>query len=336
MKQIWPLLVLISATPLAAAQPFTIAATKQSYPKLADAVAAIGDKDGTVLIAPGVYHECVVQGAGRITYRAVRPGTAIFDGTICESKAVLVLRGKAATVDGLVFRHLRTDDGNGAGIRAEHGPLTVVNSVFRDSEEGILGNDDPAADIRIDRSTFSGLGRCDRGLSCAHSIYIGKYRSVTVRHSRFDRGQGGHYVKSRSPRIDVSDCSFDDVHGHTTNYMIDLPGGATGAIRRNIFVQGKDKENHSAIIAVAAEGAGNPSAGLKVVGNRAHQVADISWPTALVVDWSGSKMGIAGNEVGPNIETYRTQQPPAQRGTIGQIFYYAGKLKQKLRDKVLG
>jgi hypothetical protein len=335
VKYILPLIALLAASPLAA-QPFTVAATKQGYPHLADAVAAIGDKDGTVLIAPGVYHECVIQGAGAVTYRAVRPGTAIFDGTICEGKAVLVLRGRAATVDGLVFRHLRTDDGNGAGIRAEHGPLTVINSAFRDSEEGILGNDDLAADIRIDRSTFSGLGRCDRGLSCAHSIYIGHFRSVTVRHSRFDRGQGGHYVKSRSAKIDVSDCSFDDVRGHTTNYMIDLPSGASGAIRRNVFVQGRDKENHSAIIAVAAEGRDNPSAGLTVAGNRAHQVAGISWPTALVVDWSGSKMAIAGNVLGPNIETYRTQQPPAQRGTIGQIFYYAGKLKQKLRDKVLG
>jgi hypothetical protein len=335
MKQIWPMLALVSAAPLAA-QPFTIAATKQGYPHLTDAVAAIGDKDGTILIAPGVYHECAVQGSGAITYRAIRPGTAIFDGTICEGKAVLVLRGRAAMVEGLVFRHLRTDDGNGAGIRAEHGPLAVINSVFRDSEEGILANDDPEADISIDRSTFSGLGRCDRGLSCAHSIYIGHFRSVTVRHSRFDRGQGGHYVKSRSGRIDVSDCSFDDVHGHTTNYMIDLPSGATGTIRRNIFVQGADKENHSAIVAVAAEGRDNPSAGLIVTGNRAHQVAGISWPTALVVDWSGSKMAIADNALGPNIETYRTLEPPEHRSTMGRMFYYAGKLKQKLRDKVLG
>jgi hypothetical protein len=326
----WP--VLLSATPLAA-QPFTVAG--HGYAHLADAVAAIGDEDGTILIAPGVYHECAVQAAGSITYRAVQPGTAIFDGTICEGKAVLVLRGRAAAVDGLVFRKLGTEDGNGAGIRAEHGPLTVTNSIFRDSEEGILGNDDPKADIRIDRSTFSGLGRCDRGLSCAHSIYIGKFRSVTVRRSRFERGHGGHYVKSRSPMILVSDCSFDDAHGRTTNYMIDLPEGAKGMIRRNIFVQGKDKENHSAIIAVAAEARSNPSGGLRVIDNQAHQVAGIDWPSALVADWSISPILVEHNRTGARIDRYRAVTPaPEHPGTLSRMLYLAGRVKDKVRDKI--
>src|SRR3546814_12437761 len=92
----------------------------------------------TILIAPGVYHQCTVQAGGRITFKAVQPGTAIFDGTTCEGKAAFVLRGQSATVDGLVFRNMAVDDGNGAGIRTEMGDLPVRNAMFVDSQEGIL------------------------------------------------------------------------------------------------------------------------------------------------------------------------------------------------------
>lgn len=294
-------LALLVAAPLSAA-PFTVAETGRSYPTLQEAVGAIGEGMGTVLIAPGRYSDCAIQQTGRVTYRAVKPLTAIFDGGICEGKAVLVLRGAGATVDGLVFQNLKVDDGNGAGIRIEKGPLIVVSSLFRNSEEGILGGgDDPTSDLLVERSTFSGLGRCDRGLSCAHSIYMGAYRSVVVRHSRFEKGRGGHYVKSRAARIEVTDCSFDDTAGRTTNYMIDLSEGATGRIARNVMVQGADKENHSAFIAVAAEGQRNSSAGLIVADNRAHQVAEATWPTGLLVDWSGSPKQVVGNLVGVRV-----------------------------------
>src|SRR3546814_3131496 len=78
----------------------------------------------TILIAPGVYHQCTVQAGGRITFKAVQPGTAIFDGTTCEGKDAFVLRGQSATVDRLVFRNIAVDDGNGAGIRTEMSDLT--------------------------------------------------------------------------------------------------------------------------------------------------------------------------------------------------------------------
>ena len=152
-----------------------------------------------------------------------------------------------------MFQHMEVPDLNGAGIRLETGNLVVINSWFRDSQQGILTSDDPSASILIDHSTFSGLGRCDQGASCAHSIYIGNYGSLTVTHSRFERGNGGHYLKSRAARAVVTGNSFDDSHGHTTNYMIDLCAGSVGSITDNVFVQGKDKENHSAMITVAAE-----------------------------------------------------------------------------------
>lgn len=277
----------------------------ERFTSLADAVAAIGAGQGTVTIAPGVYGDCAVQTEGIVTYRAAQPGTAVFDGGACEGKAVLVLRGRGAAVDGVVFRNIAVPDGNGAGIRLEKGNLTVTNSMFVDSQQGILTASDPAASIRISRSTFNGLGRCDGGLACAHSIYIGEIASLVVERSRFEAGTGGHYVKSRARRADIVDNSFDDSKGRATNYMIDLPNGATGRIVANEMVQGADKDNYSAFIAVAAEGAHQPSDGLVIEGNGARFVPGLNRSSAFVADWSGARLAIGANDLGAGIVRYQ-------------------------------
>lgn len=285
--------------------PFAIVETGAAYWRLDDAVNAVGDRDATIRIAPGVYRDCAVQERGRIAFVAAEPGKVVFDGGACEDKAALVLRGRGASVDGIIFRNMRVPDANGAGIRLEQGPLTVTNATFRDSEQGILSADDPSATIRIDRSTFSGLGRCDRGLSCAHSVYIGHYGALVVTRSRFERGNGGHYVKSRATRAEISDSSFDDTQGKATNYMIDLPAGSVGTITRNMFVQGPNKENHSAMITVAAEARENPSRGLLIAGNTASLAPGVSWSTVFVADWSHEPLAIGQNQLGKGIATFQ-------------------------------
>jgi len=284
--------------------PFTIVESGKSYWRLDDAVNAVGDRDATIRIAPGVYRDCAIQQSGRIAFVAAQMGTVVFDGTVCEGKAALVLRGRGAAVDGIVFRNMRVPDGNGAGIRLERGPLEVKNAMFRDSEEGILTADDPNGSITVDHSTFSGLGRCDRGLSCAHGIYVGHYGSVTVTNSRFERGTGGHYFKSRAARNDVRNSSFDDSKGLTTNYMIDLCAGSIGTISGNIFVQGPNKENHSAFITVAAEARENPSRGLSISGNTASLAPGVTWPTVFVADWSHEPLALGANTLAKGITPF--------------------------------
>jgi len=287
--------------------PFTIVESGKSYWRLDDAVNAVGDRDATIRIAPGVYRDCAIQQSGRIAFVAAQMGTVVFDGTVCEGKAALVLRGRGAAVDGIVFRNMRVPDGNGAGIRLERGPLEVKNAMFRDSEEGILTADDPNGSITVDHSTFSGLGRCDRGLSCAHGIYVGHYGSVTVTNSRFERGTGGHYFKSRAARNDVRNSSFDDSKGLTTNYMIDLCAGSIGTISGNILVQGPNKENHSAFITVAAEARENPSRGLSISGNTASLAPGVTWPTVFVADWSHEPLALGANTLAKGITPFQTR-----------------------------
>jgi hypothetical protein len=291
-------LALLAAAPAAAA-PFTVAETGQGFDRLQAAVDSIGDGSGTIRIAPGRYRGCAVQEAGRVAFVA-EPGTAVFDGGACEDKATLVLRGRSARVEGLVFTHVRVADGNGAGIRLEQGDLAVSLSMFVDGQCGILTANDPSGSLAIDRSTFSGLGKHPDG-DGAHSLYVGGYGRVTVTRTRFERGTGGHYLKSRAPRIEVLDSSFDDSAGRTTNYLIDLSNGATGRIAGNVFVNGTGKENHSTMISVAPEGAENPSAGLVIEDNDVSVVPGFRWHTAFVGDWSGERLAVRNNRVGPGI-----------------------------------
>ena len=84
--------------------------------------------------------------------------------------------------------------------------------------------------------------------------------------------------------------------------MIDLPAGSSGRIAGNWFVQGKDKENHSAFIAVAAEGKVNSSSGLVVEGNDARMAPGVSWGSTFVADWSGDRLAIGANALGEGLK----------------------------------
>lgn len=283
---------------------FYVQETGKGFSRLQDAVDSVGGADATILVSPGTYHDCAVIGQGRVAVRARTTGTVVFDGMTCEDKAALVFRGADAMVDGITFQNMRVPDGNGAGIRLEQGGLTVMNAVFRNSEEGILTADDPAHTIRVDRSTFSGLGRCDRDLDCAHSLYVGHYGKLIVTRSRFERGRGGHYLKSRAAVNQITDNSFDDAAGHATNYLIDLPSGSTGLIARNVMLQGPDKENHSAAIVVAAEDRSNASAGLVITDNSLTKAPSATYPTVFVADLSHQPLKIGANRLGPGIKAF--------------------------------
>ncbi len=286
------------------ANPFTVVETGKSYASLQVAVKAIGERRGTIRIAPGTYRECAVQEAGVITYIADKAGSSVFEGRACEGKASLVLRGIGAEVRGLTFRNIVVPDGNGAGIRLERGALNVAYTRFLDSQQGILSADDPASRIFITRSTFSGLGTCENSAGCAHSLYIGNFGELTVRESRFEKGRGGHYVKSRTGRTVIEDNSFDNSAGKATNYMIDLPAGSKGSIANNWFVQGRDKENYSAFIALGAETSLHNSDGLVVRGNEARFVPGVRRQSAFIADWTGASIQMADNRLAEGLTKY--------------------------------
>lgn len=297
------LVLLASSATAQSGAPFTVAETRQGFATLQEAVDSIGGGRGTIRIAPGSYEQCAVQSDGRIAYVAEEFGSVTFDGVACDGKAALVLGGREARVEGIIFQNISVPDRNGAGIRLQSGNLIVRESLFRDSEQGILTASDPRGAIRIEQSTFSGLGLCPEGGDCAHSLYVGDYGSLTVVRSRFERGRGGHYVKTRTPRIEIADSSFDDSEGRATNYMIDLSNGATGSIARNTIVQGRNKENYSALIFVGPEGTDNSSEGLAIVDNDV-SLAPGARATTFVADRSGAGIRIENNRLGAQITRY--------------------------------
>lgn len=284
--------------------PYVVVESGRGFDRLQDAIYAIGTGSGTIRFSAGRHVDCAVQEGGEITYTAAQPGSASLEGAACEGKAALVLRGRAARVEGLAFGNVRVPDGNGAGIRLEKGNLSVSQAWFHDSQQGILSANDTASTVVIDKSTFTRLGTCEGGGGCAHSIYIGDYGALTVTRSRFEAGRGGHYVKSRAARIAVLSCSFDDSAGKGTNYMIDLPAGATGKIAGNWFVQGRDKENYSAFVAVAAEGRVNSSEGLDLSDNDARFSTGVDRQSAFVADWSGDRLAIGVNTLAEGLKRF--------------------------------
>src|SRR5687767_7747721 len=104
-------LVAAAATGARPPAPYTVLESGRSFDALADAVDSIGNGQATISIAPGRYSDCAVQESGRVAFVAQSPGTAIFDGGMCEGKAILVLRGRSARVEGLVFTHMKVEDG---------------------------------------------------------------------------------------------------------------------------------------------------------------------------------------------------------------------------------
>ncbi len=283
---------------------FMIVETGRSYNSLQAAVSAVGSRKATISVAPGVYRQCAVQEAGVITYTAEKAGSVVFERSACEGKAALVLRGTGAEVRGLTFRGIAVSDGNGAGIRLERGSLNIAYSRFEDSQQGILTADDANGFIYIARSTFSGLGTCEHSAGCAHSIYVGNYGELSVVDSRFERGTGGHYVKARAGKVMIRGNSFDDASGRGTNYMIDLPAGARGTITGNVFMQGRDKENYSAFIALGAEGILHPSDGLRVEKNEARFVPGLRRSSTFLADWTSSRVVMSGNRLMDGLTQY--------------------------------
>lgn len=300
-----PLAILALVATTAPALPqtqgaFTVTETGRRFASLQEAVSAIGEGRGTIRIAPGRYGECAVQEAGEVSFVAEVPGKTIFDRAICEGKATLVLRGRRARVEGIVFTHTLVDDGNGAGIRLETGDLAVANAMFIDGQCGILTASFPRGTLTVERSTFAGLGKDPTG-NGAHAIYVGDYGQVRITQSRFERGTGGHYLKVRAPSVQILDNSFDDSKGMNTNYAIDLSNGASGRIAGNSFEQGPNKDNYGTMIAVAPEGRKHDSSGLVVEGNKAWLSPAFKDSTTFVGNWTRDAVTVRNNDLADRI-----------------------------------
>jgi hypothetical protein len=205
----------------------------------------------------------VVRGVGgRAHVRGNRVIPFVSGSDRDNGKGLWVVRGTDMRVENIEFSGARVVDQNGAGIRNEGRNLTICNSVFRDSENGILGG--AYGQLTIEYSTFFGNGQGDVGRT--HNLYIDEGTSagdrLVFRHNNTYGVSIGHLLKTRARENWILYNRIMDETNGSSSYAIDVPNGGLTYIIGNVIQQGVRTDN-SAIIAYGAEG---------LSGGRSHEV----------------------------------------------------------------
>lgn len=263
----------------------------QQYKMPSQAIAAAHDGD-TVAIAAGTYFDCASVNQNDLTIEGAGPNTVLTDKT-CAGKAILVTNGNNITVKNLTLQRARVVDGNGAGIRAEGGNLTVIGVRFFNNQDGILSAPNPKATIRIRDSSFDDNGSCASGGGCAHALYANQLALLDVAHTRFFDTQQGHNIKSRALRTVVKDCTIEDGPHGTSSYQIDIPNGGTLIAEGNTMEKGPKSGNHANTIMIGEEGVTHPTDEIVVKDNTL--INNTGYPTVFVHNITATPAQLSGN-----------------------------------------
>ena len=205
--------------------------------------AARAARSGDVIeVQPGDYHaDVAVVEHSHLTIRSLGGG-AVFhaDGQHAEGKATLVVRGDVR-IENLEFRGSRVPDGNGAGIRFEHGRLAVRRCRFFDNEMGILTANQADMTLEVLDCEFGDAPR-HQGL-LHHLLYVGAIGTFVVSGSRFSGGWRGHLLKTRALRSHVLYNQLDDGPGGEASYELEFPNGGQNVVVGNLIAQSTKTQN---------------------------------------------------------------------------------------------
>lgn len=232
-------------------------------PSAAAAIAEAGDR---VLIRAGTYRDCAVWRVPSVTVEALG-GPVVITGPVCERRGLFIAAASGLSVSGLTFRGARAPTGNGAGILAHGGSLTVRDSRFETNESGILMGGAHDGVLLVERSAFIGNGALRDGQECAHGIYAGRLGRVVIRDSRFEGTRICHHIKSRAAETEVTGTQIRDGRHGDSSYLIDLPNGGDALIRGNRLEKGPRSDNPAQAIALGFEGVSQPTARLLIENN---------------------------------------------------------------------
>jgi hypothetical protein len=235
---------------------------KLKHPSAAAEVARDGD---VIEIDAGLYRgDAAVWRQHRLTIRGVGGRAHIrADGAHAEGKAIWVIKGNDAVIEGVEFSGAKVPENNGAGIRLEGAGLTVRDCYFHHNENGILTGANEASDIVVEHSEFAHNGFGD-GFS--HNLYIGHVRSFTMRFSYVHHAVVGHNIKSRARNNHISYNRIMDEQDGRSSYAIDLPNGGLAIVIGNLIQQGPATENPT-IVSYGAEGLQYPIDELYFINN---------------------------------------------------------------------
>ena len=266
----------------------------QTYqaPSAAAAVAKNGDH---IQIEPGQYFDCAVWRADNLVIEGTAPGVVITDKT-CNGMGLFVIWGNNTTVRNLTLTRSRVPDMNGAGIRLVKGSLTVDGVKFIDNQNGLFGGV-PGTKVTVRNSDFDRNGTCAG--ACAHAIYIENVDLLRVENSHFSNTRQAHSIKSRALRTEVTGCTITDGPGGTSSFLIEVSNGGAVIVRDNTLEKGPKAENHTAAIAIGAEGVTHPTPEIMITNNKFSNDGDYN--TALVWNVTATPATLRGNKLSGSV-----------------------------------
>jgi hypothetical protein len=266
----------------------------QTYqtPSAAAAVAKNGDH---IQIEPGQYFDCAVWRADNLVIEGTAPGVVITDKT-CNGMGLFVIWGNNTTVRNLTLTRARVPDMNGAGIRLVKGSLTVDGVKFIDNQNGLFGGV-PGTTVTVRNSDFDRNGTCAG--ACAHAIYIENVDLLRVENSHFSNTRQAHSIKSRALRTEVTGCTITDGPGGTSSFLIEVSNGGAVVVRDNTLEKGPKAENHTAAIAIGAEGVTHTTPEIMITNNKFSNDGD--YDTALVWNVTATPATLKGNKLSGSV-----------------------------------
>lgn len=223
-------------------------------------------RDGDVFeVEAGDYRgDIAVWSKDNITLRAIGGRVRLMaSGMAAEGKAIWVMRGGQASVEGFDFVGARVPGKNGAGIRFEKGFLRIHDCTFTDNENGILTSNQPDAELEIENSEF---GRNGHGDGQSHNLYVGAIALLKVTGSYFHHAKVGHLLKSRAAVNHILYNRLTDEPGGSASYEMEFANGGVAHVVGNIIQQGSQTENPH-LISYGAEGYQWPKNELYLVNN---------------------------------------------------------------------
>ena len=249
-------------------------------PSAAARDAAAGDE---IHIAAGIYYDCAIWSADRLTIAGAGADRTVLTDTACEGKASFVIRGNGVTVRDLTLARIRVADGNGAGIRAEGSDLTVERVRFENDQQGLLAGVRPGGSVRVLDCTFADGGTPEQGRVAA-ALAVGPVARLVVRGSSFAGNRTGIAITSQAAVTEIADSRIAAAR---------QPPGATVQVAGGLVLDGATLQagpvhwgGRAAVLALPGP---DDAAPLTL------RHATLDGPGALLLNWSGRPATLKAN-----------------------------------------